>query len=209
MDRQPTTAPSLLIRLRNTADGLAWDQFVEVYSPLIYRFARRRGLQDADAADLMQDVLSAVARGIQTFEYDPSRGLFRSWLFSIVRHKVASLALRRRRHPEEQTAPSDTDAEAWARERSSSSDQDDSEIWQREYQLRLLHWGLDQIRGDFEESTWRAFWLTAMEHLPAREAGRQLSLTPGAVYVAKSRVLSRLKDCLRQIDGETQAGFDE
>ncbi len=166
MDHQPTTAPSLLIRLRSTSDGLAWDQFVEVYSPLIYRFARRRGLQDADAADLMQDVLSAVARGIQTFEYDPSRGLFRSWLFSIVRHKVASLVSRRQRHPEEQTALSDVPADIWASESSSPSDREDSEIWQREYQLRLLHWGLDQVRGDFEESTWRTFWLTAMEHLP-------------------------------------------
>lgn len=201
MDNLPPTAPSLLVRLRDVQDRLAWDQFVDIYSPLIYRFARQRGLQDADAADVMQDVLGAVARGIQSFEYDPSRGLFRSWLFTIVRNKVISLAQRRQRHPEERTAPPDKDGRRPTEP--AALVEDDEVIWQREYQLRLLHWGLDEIRRDFEESTWRAFWLTAMERQAARDVGEQLGLTPGAVYNAKSRVLSRLKERLQQVDAES------
>jgi RNA polymerase sigma-70 factor (ECF subfamily) len=205
MDHLPPTAPSLLVRLRDARDGMAWDQFVEIYSPLIYHFARSRGLQDADAADLMQDVLGAVAQGIQTFDYDPARGLFRSWLLTIVRHRLASRASRRQRHPEERATSLEGDDDQ-SIERLAS---DDEAEWQRGYQLRLLHWGLDRIRHEFEDRTWRAFWLTALERQPAREVGEQLGLTQGAVYIAKSRIVARLKDRLRQIDDDSGPSWEE
>jgi RNA polymerase sigma-70 factor (ECF subfamily) len=89
------------------------------------------------------------------------------------------------------------------------ADEEQAEIWQREYRLRLLDWGLDQIRGEFEETTWRAFMATAMERRPGREVATELGISPGAVYIAKSRVLSRLKACLSQIDGETPPRIEE
>src|SRR6516162_1392576 len=87
----PTTRPSLLIRLRNPRDGQAWSQFVDVYAPLVYAFASGHGLQDADAADLMQDVLRAVSMAISRFDYDPRQGSFRSWLFTVARNKLRNL----------------------------------------------------------------------------------------------------------------------
>jgi len=200
MNRLPPTAPSLLVRLRDADDGPAWNQFIEIYSPVVYRYARRRGLQDADAADLMQDVLGSVANRIRKFEYEPSRGLFRAWLFTIVRNKVADAATRRRRHPEERTAPVGLaqDSAEFV-----DDDTDDEGLWEREYRLRLLNWGLDQIRNEFEETTWRAFLLAAMERRPAREVSEQLGLSVGAVYIAKSRVLQRLKERLHQVDEGT------
>jgi RNA polymerase sigma factor (sigma-70 family) len=195
MEHPPVTAPSLLVRLRDAGDAPAWTQFVEVYSPLIYRFARRRGLQDADAADLMQDVLANVARGIRTFDYEPSRGLFRSWLFTIVRRKIVDAA---RSRPKETTAaglPSEQDAAEPA-----TPDGSDEDFWDHEYRLRLLNWGLDRIRNDFEDSTWRAFSLTALDRLPAKEVSERLSISVGAVYIAKSRVLGRLKEIMSRID---------
>jgi RNA polymerase sigma-70 factor (ECF subfamily) len=190
--------------MRDSTDALAWDQFVELYSPLIYRFARQRGFQDADAADVMQIVLTTVSQAIGKFDYEPGRGTFRGWLLTIVRNQMASLAKRRARHPEERTSP----ASDWLNTTVGTSaaavnDAQEQEIWQREYQLRLLNWGLDQIRPQFEETTWRAFLLTAIEQQPARNVAEELAMSIGAVYIAKSRVGTRLKEFLQGIDGDT------
>src|SRR5262249_2236036 len=92
------TRPSLLVRLRDARDSQAWTQFVQVYGPVVYNFARKRGLQAADAADLTQDVLRAVAGAASRLEYDPARGSFRSWLFRVVRNRLRDfLASRQRR----------------------------------------------------------------------------------------------------------------
>src|SRR5262245_32629455 len=85
----PSTRPSLLVRLRDPKDQAAWREFVELYTPLVYNYARKQGLQDADAADLSQEVLGAVARAIGQLEYDPRLGAFRNWLFTILRRKLS------------------------------------------------------------------------------------------------------------------------
>jgi len=83
MNDSHMTRPSLLVRIRDLKDGQAWSQFVKIYSPLIYRYARRCGLQDADAADVTQEVLRKVSRSIGQFEYDRQKGSFRGWLISV------------------------------------------------------------------------------------------------------------------------------
>src|SRR6516225_8690202 len=84
----PPTRPSLLVRLRDPRDADAWGEFVDRYGPLLYGYLRKQGLQDADAADLSQEVLSAVAGAVGRLEYDPRRGAFRNWLFTVVRRKL-------------------------------------------------------------------------------------------------------------------------
>src|SRR5579884_2622007 len=86
----PATRASLLVRLRDPRDEAAWAQFVELYAPVVYGYLRKQGLQDADAADLCQDVLAAVAGAVGRLEYDPARGAFRNWLFTIVRNRLAN-----------------------------------------------------------------------------------------------------------------------
>src|SRR5579884_3770062 len=119
----PPTRASLLLRLRDPRDAAAWAEFVGLYAPLVYGYLRKQGLQDADAADLSQDVLAAVARGIGRLEYDPRRGAFRNWLFTAVRRKLANWRRARRSRPdlrpdpeadrllEEHTAPAAAEAE--------------------------------------------------------------------------------------------------
>jgi RNA polymerase sigma-70 factor (ECF subfamily) len=179
----------LLVRIRDAGDREAWRQFVEVYAPLVYKFARRRGLQDADAADLTQDVLHAVAGASKRLVYDPQRGTFRAWLYTVARNKLRNFILARQRRRED--ADPELLNEQPARE--------EVEQWEREYEQRLFDWAAEQVRGCFHESTWQAFWMTAVEDRGAAEAAARLGISVGAVYIAKSRVLARLREQIQQV----------
>src|SRR5687767_15480166 len=99
VDESPLTRASLLVQIRDGANHAAWQEFVNLYGPVVYRFARNRGLQDADAADLMQDVLRSVARNAPRMEYDPGRGTFRGWLYTVTRNKIYNFLSGQRHRP--------------------------------------------------------------------------------------------------------------
>jgi RNA polymerase sigma-70 factor (ECF subfamily) len=197
MASSPQTRASLLVRIRDAADRTAWLQFVDLYAPLVYRFARKRGLQDADAADLTQEVLQAVAAASRRLEYDPARGTFRGWLFTVARHRLHNFLLQRRRYQATHTQPDSVQALDEHPGRGS----DEEALWEQEYRQRLFDWAAEQVRGEFQESTWRAFWGTAVEGQGAKEVAQALGLSPGAVYIAKSRVLARLREQIQELDG--------
>jgi RNA polymerase sigma-70 factor (ECF subfamily) len=194
MSETPATRLSLLVRLRDARDDGAWTQFVDIYAPLVFGFARKHGLQDADAADLTQDVLQAVSGGIRRLEYDPRRGTFRGWLFTVVRNKLRNFLAARQR-PGRMTGDSDTQQrlqEIPARE------DDQTAWWDQEYERRVFSWAAEQARSAFRESTWQAFWQTAVEGRTGPEAGKNLGMTVAAVYLAKGRVMERLKQIVRE-----------
>src|SRR5687768_14200871 len=99
MSADPVTRPTLLERLRNVDNAAAWEQFVEAYTPLIYDFCHRAGLQNADAADVAQEVMRAVAGAIRKFKYDPQRGRFRTWLLTVTRSKLNNFLAKQQRQP--------------------------------------------------------------------------------------------------------------
>jgi RNA polymerase sigma-70 factor (ECF subfamily) len=183
------------VRIRDAADGPAWDQFVDIYAPLMYGFARKHGLQDADAADLTQDVLSAVSQAIRRLDYDSERGSFRGWLFTVVRNKLRDLVARRH-HPG--LGDGDTAAQRFLMEQP-ASEEDASAQWDRDYERRVFTWAADQIQPAVEEKTWQAFWRTAVQGQSAKETAAQLGMSVSAVFMAKSRVLARLKEQVQQI----------
>jgi RNA polymerase sigma-70 factor (ECF subfamily) len=196
MGDAPITRPSLLVRLRDARDGLAWSQFVEVYAPLIYGFARKQGLQDADAADLTQDVLGVVSEAIRRLEYDPRRGTFRGWLFTVVRNKVRNFQSRR---PRDQ-GTGDTGAHNLLKEQ--PAPEADDGFWDQEYERHLFNCAARQVRGHVQDSTWQAFWRTTVEGHGARDVAEALHMTVAAVYLAKSRVMAQLKEQIRQLREE-------
>jgi RNA polymerase sigma-70 factor (ECF subfamily) len=197
MTQSDATRPSLLVRIRNARDREAWGQFVEVYAPLVYDMARRRGLQDADAADLTQDVLRSIAGAIGRLEYDPRRGTFRSWLFTVTRNALNTFFEAQRRVPR---ASGDSAVQDWLANQPDPADE--SAVWDREYERRLLDVAAEQVRLEFENPTWQAFWRTAVKGQPAKEAAEGLGMSVGAVYIARSRVLSRIKEKVAQLRDE-------
>jgi RNA polymerase sigma-70 factor (ECF subfamily) len=189
----PTTRPSLLVRLRDARDSESWREFVELYGPIVYRFGRRHRLQDADAADLTQEVLRGVSAGMGRFDYDPRRGSFRGWLFTLVHRKLYDLLARRRR---QEQASGDSAAQELLDELPAP---DSEEVWKEEHERQLFAWAAEQVHDQFTETTWRAFWATAVEGRDAAAVAEELNLSVGSVYVAKSRVQARLREQIREV----------
>jgi RNA polymerase sigma-70 factor (ECF subfamily) len=198
MPEPPATRASLLVRIRDPHDTEAWRQFVQLYASVVYGYLRKRGLQDADAADLMQEVFRSVASAAGRLEYDPKRGSFRHWLYTVTRNKLYNFLDGRRRH---ERGSGDSGAQQVLEERAVQTD-DAAALWDQEYERRVFAWAAEQVRGEFQQATWQAFWLTAVDGKNAREAGAQLGLSPGAVYVARSRVTARLREKVRLLQDE-------
>jgi RNA polymerase sigma factor (sigma-70 family) len=197
MAELPTTRASLLVRIRDARDQDAWRRFVQIYAPVVYGYGRERGLQDADAADLTQEVLRAVAAGAGRLSYDPRRGSFGGWLFTVAHHKLCDLLARQRR-PGRGTG--DTAAQQWLDAQPARDE--DKVLWDREYEQRLFNWAAEQVRGRFQDTTWQAFWQTTVEGKSGKEVAGRLGMTVAAVYLAKSRVMARLREQIRQLEGD-------
>jgi RNA polymerase sigma-70 factor (ECF subfamily) len=192
------TRTTLLARLSDPNDRSAWQQFVEIYGSLVYGFARQRGLQDADAADLTQEVFLALAKVAGHWHYDPQRGSFRAWLHGLTRNKIA-LFLRDRRG--EALGTGDTSTHLRLAE-TTGEPSDTEAAWELAFRQQLFRIAANQIQADFAETTWLAFWRTAVEGKSGAAAAAELGLTVGAVYVARSRVLARLSKQIKRMQME-------
>ncbi len=195
MNSSSKTRRTLLLRIRDVGDDTAWLEFYEIYAPLIHSYLRHRGMQDADAADLTQDVLQTVTANAERFDYDPKRGSFRGWLLTVTRNKMRDFVDRRGRRAK---ATGDTNVQLWFNEQ--VDPRSDEQVWNQHHQWRLFLWAAEKVRVDFRPATWDAFWKVAVDNLPAKEVARQLQISVGAVHIAKSRVLSRLREHLDSID---------
>jgi RNA polymerase sigma-70 factor (ECF subfamily) len=185
------TSSSLLEGVRAN-DAEAWRRLVKLYSPLVYTWAKRCGLENQDAADVLQEVFCAVSRFIAGFERNRSSGSFRGWLWTVTRNKVrdhfrdkqASAVGGSEMHLQLQEIPEE-EPPSWS---------GDGEIGRGQ----LMRRALEIIRNDFEPQTWQAFWRLAVENQPAADVARDLHLGIDSVYQAKSRVLRRLREELRE-----------
>jgi RNA polymerase sigma-70 factor (ECF subfamily) len=189
----PETRASLIVRLRDDADQAAWREFVEIYRPVVFRLARRRGLQDADADDLAQQVLAAVAGAVGRWEPDPARGRFRAWLNRIAHNQIINALTRQ---APDRAAGGDADRLA----DQAAPQGPDSELLRTEYRREVFQWAARQVRGEFRADTWQAFWQTAVDGRPVTVVAAELGKGPGAVYTARGRVMRRLREKIAEWD---------
>ncbi len=183
------TSRSLLAGVR-ADDPAAWDRLVGLYAPLVYRWCRRWDLPEQEIADVFQDVFQAVASHVSGFRRERPGDTFRGWLLTITRNKVRDHFRRLGREP---GGAGGTEAQLrFARLPDAQSPDDDSS--EDRADRGLFAPALESIRAEFEDRTWRAFWLTAAEGRPPADVAAELGMSPGAVRVAKSRVLRRLRE---------------
>jgi RNA polymerase sigma-70 factor (ECF subfamily) len=185
----PDTRPSLILRLPDAADVEAWEEFAAIYQPLVYRLARAKGFQPADAQDIVQEVLLAVARAVARWEPDPERGRFRDWLFRIARNLMINFLTRKRHRP---LASGDSGIERLLNAQC-DPDPAQSAAFDLEYQREVFRWAAERIRRQMDTKKWQAFWRTSVDCRPIPEVAEELGMTTGAVYIARSRVLAMLR----------------
>jgi RNA polymerase sigma factor (sigma-70 family) len=184
-----STRATLLERLRDGANVLAWDEFFGHYWPTIYGFARHRGCSENTAEEVVQDVMLAVFQHRDVYQYDPARGRFRDWLGTVVRNKVAE----HRRRPANRLRAAGGDAERGVLDRPADQPGPD-DAWEAAFERSLLLALLDVVRRESDARAYLAFELVTLEGLSGGETGRLTGLTRNAVYKANKRVLQRLTE---------------
>jgi len=177
-----TTSPTLLERLRGARDETAWGRLVDLYTPLLFTWARRRGEAEEDAADLIQEVFVTLVQTLPTFQ--PARtGSFRKWLRTILLNKLRD---RKRRAARLEKALAERLPEEEL--------PDDAErFWEEDFQQELARRALQIMQADFAPSTWKACWETVVRGRSLDEVAHELGITRNAAYIARCRVLRRLR----------------
>ncbi len=192
----PDTRASLILRLPDAADAAAWDELMAIYGPLVFRMAMRQGLQAADADDLVQNVFAAIARSVAEWLERPDRGKFRAWLLRIARNAAVNFLTRRRQGSI--GAGGDEVAQLLAEVPAPESQL--SSEFDLEYRREVFRWAAEQVRDTVADTTWQAFWLTQMENIPIAQAAERLGISVGNVYIGRSRVMTRLKELVKQFE---------
>lgn len=198
MTRSPETSDSLLLCVRDADDRASWDRFIAIYRPLVYRIGRRAGLQDSDAEDLAQRVMISVADAIPDWEKDPHKGGFRGWLNRVARNALISM-LRSRKIRKANGAIAEGGLCLLSLSLEAPDDEIDRIIHQEHHRSRL-RWAAEQVRHEFTQPTWRAFWLTTLGEASVPDAAKRLQISVGSVYAARSRIMRRLQELARDSD---------
>lgn len=198
MSMSPTTRASLLLKLRDPQDHEAWVAFVSLYEPVIYRLIRKTGLGDADAHDVLQELLLAVSRNIERWEVGKEHGSFRGWLRRVTRNLVVSWVRRQKRRVN--TSSIDLDALLESPPVTSGPETDE---FDQELRRALFHRASEQVQAEVQPQTWQAFWEVAVAANSVADTAVKLGMTAGAVRVAKCRIVARLREIVARMEQET------
>jgi RNA polymerase sigma factor (sigma-70 family) len=189
----PETRHSLLMRLVDSADLDAWKEFTEIYEAAIYRYARHRGLQDADAREVVQQVLVAVHQSVAKLTENGQPAGFRPWLFETARRQCLSAIRLRKRFDRAQGGSGEFGKLQGVHSPAEALDNDDA-ISEQDDRAWAFSWAATQIEHEVAPGTWKAFWLTAVEGIPAATVAELLQMSIGNVYVAKCRIVARIRE---------------
>ncbi len=195
MNLAPETRHSLLIEIQDPSNQQAWCEFADIYRPLIIRLARMRGLQQADADDLAQQVLLAVAGAIDRWEQNPQRARFRTWLKRVADNAIINALTRTR--PDRASGGTSVVAQLNG---APARDGPSSDLLRTEFRREVFRWAARAIQKEFQPDTWDAFWLSSVECVDIAEVAQRLGKSRGAVYIARSRIVSRLQKKIEEFD---------
>lgn len=202
---EPITRPSLMVRLREADDQQAWHEFVSIYEPLILRLMQQRGLQDADARDVTQQVIIAVTQAVDRWQPDGREASFRRWLFSIARK--LSLRFVQRGNTAIGSARRGIGGTDMLQvfDHLPEPEQRTTSAFDDEYRTELFRWAAERVRGEFRESTWQAFWRSCVVNESIADVADLLGMSPGSVYVARSRVIGRLRQVVEEFEAQHES----
>ncbi len=187
------TRSSLLLRMRDRSDSEAWGEFHKLYTPLLYRYARSRGLCREDAEEVRDQCLEQITRKIPSFEYDRRKGGFKNWLFRMARGKVIDLL---RKHREQRVDSQVIQAVA---DSASAPEEHWAQIWKMEH----LKFCVEQLRGSVSEKNYQAFCMLLFEGSSVTEVCERLHMKPDHVYKARFRVLERVRALMSELDPDS------
>lgn len=188
----PETRHSLIIRLSRDDDQSAWYDFVATYEPFLHSLVSRQGVPKRHVADVVQILLLAVARSVEQWESDGRPASFRRWLATVSRNIVIRFMQRESRQI------AGDGGSAFLEQIRNCAAPPDAEFVQR-YEHELIVWAAARVRGEFMESSWNAFEMTAIDHRPVREVAEELQVSPGSIYMSRSRIMARIRQLVREV----------
>ncbi|MCA9036805.1 MAG: sigma-70 family RNA polymerase sigma factor [Planctomycetaceae bacterium] len=189
----PETRHSLIVRLRNEQDEPAWREFVTTYESFLRKLVSRQGVPEHHVPDVTQQILIAIGRSVENWSPDDRPESFRRWLTTVSRHVVIKFMTRERKQA---AGPGGTEWVEQLRSVPAVPDPGDD----ARYRHELIVWAAEQVRHEFLESSWSAFWLTVIEGLSVGEVAQQLGITPGSIYMSRSRIMSRIRKKIQELN---------
>ncbi len=183
----PETRPSLIVKLKDRRNEPAWTEFVCAYEPFLIQLVRRQGTPERHALDATQQLLLAIARSVEGWTDDGQTASFRRWLSRVARNVVIKFMTRERRQP---TGQGGTDFLELL-ERVPDFTADEAQV--RQYEHELIVWAAEQVRSDFHETSWKAFWATQVEGRSVTEVAEELGVSAGSIYMSRSRIFARIR----------------
>ncbi len=191
----PDTRGSLLVQLKSREQSEAWRQFVEIYRPVIYRMARKRGLQDADAQDLSQQVLISISAAIERWEQRDESIRFRHWLRRVAKNAITNALTRR---PKDQ-AGGGTEFQNRLQDSPQADEQLENELTQ-EHRRELFHKAATIVQSEVAAESWKVFQLCLIDGLTIEQAASQVNKTVGAAYACRGRIMNRLRSTVQILE---------
>lgn len=192
----PETNETLIAQVKDLGDGASWSEFVGIYSPTIMQMARRRGMQEADALDVIQQVFVAIAKSIKGWVPMQGGPPFRAWLAAIARNTITNALARQ---PQDRAAGGSSVIERLHSLPNPHAMEATLAELSRETQHQAVLWAVEQIRHEFSDEVWQSFWRTAIEGQAVAEVSAFLNRSSGSIYVARYRVISRLKEKVQEV----------
>ncbi|MEL7497769.1 MAG: RNA polymerase sigma factor [Planctomycetota bacterium] len=195
MQQPPETRESLLLQIREPENREAWEEFVEIYRPVVFRMALAKGLQHVDALDLVQTVFISIAGSISKWEKRDGKTRFRNWLLRIAKNATLNALTRR---PPDQAIGGDT--VAYELVNHAAEDSNEASQLDLEYGRQIYLRAAEQVRNSVNESTWQAFELTAVQGISIASAASELGKSVGVIYAARSRVMKQLAAVVSKLE---------